>query len=410
MPQELGDNVIETLHLSKVFRDFWHRPKVRALDDLTFEVHTGEVFGLLGPNGSGKSTTIKLLLGLLFPTKGGIRMLGHSPRDIRVKQRIGFLPEETYLYPYLNADETLDFFGRLNQIPRAERRRRVNALIDMVGLAGSRRRALREYSKGMARRIGLAQALINDPELILLDEPTTGLDPLGTREVKDLITELKRRGKSILLCSHLLADVEDVCDRIGILYGGRLCALGDVKELLSKQHLTQFTVPDLVPETVEQVRDLVQSLTEGKPVEVGHPLDRLESFFLRVVRDARAARPASDGAGAGRFDASLFRTEPKPSDVIARLTRQPTREGEAPAEPLRPTEGAAPVQPVEPAGPASRVLERLAKGAPEHPQAAVTEPAQTPPATQADEEQRRSILDRLVQSPGPTDSETKEGH
>jgi ABC-2 type transport system ATP-binding protein len=400
MPQELGDNVIETLHLTKVFRDFWHRPKVRALDDLTFQVRRGEVFGLLGPNGSGKSTTIKLLLGLLFPTGGAIRMLGRSPRDVRVKQRIGFLPEESYLYPYLNADETLDFFGRLNQIPRVERRRRVAALIEMVGLATARRRPLREYSKGMARRIGLAQALINDPELILLDEPTTGLDPIGTREVKDLLSELKSRGKSILLCSHLLADVEDVCDRIGILYGGRLCALGDVKELLSKQHLTQFTVPNLAPEAVEQVRDVVQSVAEGQPVEVGHPLDRLESFFLRVVREAREARPASDGVGAGRFDASLFRAEPQPSDVIARLTRQPVEEEAAP--PIH-------ERPVEPVGPATRILERLAKATPEHPQAAAMEPAQAPAATQADEPQRRSVLDRLVQSPGPADSPPKTG-
>ncbi|MFC1805719.1 ABC transporter ATP-binding protein, partial [Planctomycetota bacterium] len=182
MPDDTQNHVIETLELTKVFRDFWHRPRVRAVDKLNLKVRRGEVFGLLGPNGSGKSTAMKLLLGLLFPTSGYVRLLGRPPRDVRVKNRIGFLPEETYLYPYLNAGETLDFFGRLNKIPRKERHRRVDSLIEMVGLKSARKRPLKEYSKGMARRIGLAQALINDPELVLLDEPTTGLDPIGTRE------------------------------------------------------------------------------------------------------------------------------------------------------------------------------------------------------------------------------------
>jgi ABC-2 type transport system ATP-binding protein len=402
MPPEAADNVIETIHLTKVFRDFWHRPKVRALDRLSFEVRRGEVFGLLGPNGSGKSTTIKLLLGLLFPTSGAVRVLDRSPRDVRVKQRIGFLPEETYLYPYLNADETLDFFGRLNQLPRGERRRRVGALIEMVGLGSARNRPLREYSKGMARRIGIAQALINDPELILLDEPTTGLDPLGSREVKDLITELRRRGKSILLCSHLLADVEDVCDRIGILYAGRLCARGEVKELLARQQVTQITIPDLSPDGLARIRPLLQEAAGGSPVEIGHPLDRLESFFLRVIREARAAQPASDAVAAGRFDASLFREEPQAAEVIARLTR---RAEEKPPEP-----GGAGFQPVsEPTGPPGKmpvppppesdVLQRL-MAAPAPPAAAPAEPEPEAAAPDTGEqEQRRAILDRLVGKP-----------
>ena len=176
----MSEPVVETIGLTKIFKDFWHREKVRAVDDLNLQLQQGEVFGLLGPNGSGKSTTIKLLLGLLFPTKGLATVFGQSPRSLQVKRRIGFLPEETYLYPYLSAEETLDFYGRVFEIPRAERRRRIDALIRMVGLTGASKRPLGEYSKGMARRIGIAQALVGDPDLVLLDEATTGLDPIGT--------------------------------------------------------------------------------------------------------------------------------------------------------------------------------------------------------------------------------------
>src|SRR2546430_1982893 len=175
-------------NLTKVYKDFWGRDKVRALDDLSLTIHRGEVFGLLGPNGSGKSTTIKLLLGLIFPTAGSARILGEPAGSTAINARIGFLPEESYLYRFLNGEETLRFYGRLFKIPRRELNRRVPELLDIVGLdAKSRKRKLREYSKGMARRIGLAQAMINNPDLILLDEPTTGLDPIGTREMKDLI-------------------------------------------------------------------------------------------------------------------------------------------------------------------------------------------------------------------------------
>ena len=177
--------VIETRNLTKVYRDFWGREKVRALKSLDLEVRQGEVFGLLGPNGSGKTTTIKLLLGLLFPTSGEALVFGRSAADVEKNERIGFLPEESYLYRFLNAEETLDFYGRLFDMPAAMRKLRVNELIQMVGLNWARRRQLKEYSKGMTRRIGLAQALINDPDLIILDEPTSGLDPIGTREIKD---------------------------------------------------------------------------------------------------------------------------------------------------------------------------------------------------------------------------------
>ena len=184
--------VVETVQLTKLFRDFWMRPKVKALDRVEFQVFRGEIFGLLGPNGSGKSTLLKILLGLLFPTQGRAAVFGRDPRNLAIKDRIGFMPEESYLYRYLNAEETLDFYGRLFNLPAAERRHRVELLLEMVGLTHQRKRPIVEYSKGMARRIGLAQALINDPDLIFLDEPTTGLDPTGTREIKDLILELRR--------------------------------------------------------------------------------------------------------------------------------------------------------------------------------------------------------------------------
>src|SRR6188474_3530419 len=198
------ETVIETRALSKTYRDFWGRPKVRALKALDLEVKRGEVFGLLGPNGSGKTTTIKLLLGLLFPTEGQALIFGKDATDVSKNQRLGYLPEESYLYRFLNAEETLDFYGRLFDMPAAVRQRRTDELIEMVGLNWARRRQLREYSKGMTRRIGLAQALINNPELILLDEPTSGLDPIGTREMKDLILKLRDQGKTILMSSHLL--------------------------------------------------------------------------------------------------------------------------------------------------------------------------------------------------------------
>src|SRR5690606_11725656 len=188
-----AENIIAVRGLTKVFKDFWGRPKARAVDNVDFEVRRGEVFGLLGPNGSGKSTTVKMLLGLLYPTKGHIEVFGKSPRDVQTKQRIGYLPEESYLYRYLDSEGTLDFFGNLFSIDSKDRQNRAEQLIEMVGLNAARTRTVGEFSKGMQRRIGLAQALINDPDLIILDEPTSGLDPIGCREIKDLIIALAKR-------------------------------------------------------------------------------------------------------------------------------------------------------------------------------------------------------------------------
>src|SRR5881628_1551561 len=253
-----SDTVVAVRGLTKIFKDFWGRPKARAVDNVDFQVRRGEVFGLLGPNGSGKSTTVKMLLGLLYPTRGHIEVFGHSPRHVATKSRIGYLPEESYLYRYLNSGETLDFFGSLFDLPHNERRRRAEQLLQMVGLNQVRRRMVGEFSKGMQRRIGLAQALINDPDLVILDEPTPGLDPIGCREVKDLILALARRGKTIILSSHLLSDVEDVCDRVVIYYGGKIQAMGTLKELLATPDAVRITTPMLPRETMERVLELIR--------------------------------------------------------------------------------------------------------------------------------------------------------
>ncbi|MBI3191280.1 MAG: ABC transporter ATP-binding protein, partial [Pedosphaera parvula] len=251
--------VVAVRGLTKIFKDFWGRPKARAVDDVDFEVRRGEVFGLLGPNGSGKSTTVKMLLGLLYPSKGHIEVFGHSPRHVATKERIGYLPEESYLYRYLNSDETLNFFGNLFQLAPEQRRDRTEQLLEMVGLKQARSRQVGEFSKGMQRRIGLAQALINDPDLIILDEPTSGLDPIGCREVKDLIVALARRGKTVILSSHLLADVEDVCGRVVIYYGGKVQAMGTLKELLVEPDAIRITTPVLPREKLEAVLAMIRA-------------------------------------------------------------------------------------------------------------------------------------------------------
>ena len=300
-PASIENIVVKCAALTKVFRDFWYRSRVRAVSDLDLEIYRGEVFGLLGPNGSGKSTTIKMILGLLHPTSGRIAVFGKLASDVAIKQRIGYLPEESYLYPFLNARETLDYYGRLFHQPRATRQRRIDMLLEMVGLEAVQRRTLGEYSKGMQRRIGLAQALINDPELLILDEPTTGLDPIGTRQIKDLILQLRDRGKTILLCSHLLSDVEDVCDRVSIMFGGRVRAEGTVDELLVREDLTTIQTPSLDSKTIDEVEQVLER--HGKAIEkVERPRKRLESLFLDIVHAAQREGLETSGAGsAGRI-------------------------------------------------------------------------------------------------------------
>jgi len=297
----MPDIVIETRNLTKVYRDFWGRQKVRALKALDLEIRRGEIFGLLGPNGSGKTTTTKLLLGLLFPTSGEALVFGKEATDVTKNERIGYLPEETYLYRFLNAEETLDFYGRLFDMPAAVRRQRAAHLIEMVGLGSAKRRQLREYSKGMARRIGLAQALINDPELIILDEPTSGLDPIGTRAIKDLILDLKKQGKTVVMCSHLLADVQDVCDRIGILYQGELKELGRVDSLLTVRDVTEVRATGLSEAAQEEIREVIKR-HNGDVQFLGNPTTPLEDLFLNIIAEseARPGHRVRGGAADGR--------------------------------------------------------------------------------------------------------------
>ena len=298
--------VIETRNLTKIYRDFWGRKKVRALNSLSLDVQPGEVFGLLGPNGSGKTTTLKLLLGLLFPTEGQIRVLGEPASNVEKNERIGYLPEESYLYRFLNAEETLDFYGRLFKMSTKQRREESARLIEMVGLGNAKRRQLKEYSKGMTRRIGLAQALINNPDLVLLDEPTSGLDPIGTREMKDLIVKLRDEGKTVVMCSHLLSDVQDVCDRIAILYGGELKVMGRVDQLLKEQNETQLLTSRLDDAALEEVKQVLAK-HNAELHSVDHPTANLEDLFLRTVHESQerpGRRIVADGDSVTSPDAA----------------------------------------------------------------------------------------------------------
>jgi ABC-2 type transport system ATP-binding protein len=281
--------VVETRKLTKIYRDFWGRQKKVALRALNLQIHRGEIFGLLGPNGSGKTTTIKLLLGLLFPNDGDAFVFGQPAADVKKNERIGYLPEESYLYRFLNAEETLDFYGRLFNLPPGERQKRAAQLIDIVGLSADKKRVLKEYSKGMRQRIGLAQALINDPELVILDEPTSGLDPSGTRWMKDLIIDLRQRGKTIIMCSHRLEDVQDICDRIAILNLGELQEMGSVRSLLEDQRKVEMQASGVQVSDALR-RDLEEVLTRhgGKLEFLGHPTTTLEDLFLRIVEQSKA--------------------------------------------------------------------------------------------------------------------------
>ena len=398
-------SVVVTAKLSKVFRDFWMRQKVAAVSELDLQVRPGEVFGLLGPNGSGKTTTLNLLLGLLFPTRGRVAVFGRPPTDVSIKARLGYLPEETHLYPFLDARETLDFYGRLFHQPRQQRLGRIDMLLEMVGLSAVAYRRINEYSKGMQRRIGLAQALINDPDLLILDEPTSGMDPIGTREVKDLIKVLAGRGKTVILSSHLLADVEDVCDRVCILYGGRKRAEGTVEDLVAQRSYTQLTTDRLADETIEQVREVLAAAS-CELREVTAPRDRLESLFLRVVAEARSKRMVTGGVDSGGEVAAFLRTGRDEVEEGAALIE---RLVSGQAEPVGPAEAPAeepvPAEPVE--APQSEVLDDLltASADAETPPADEKPKPTAPPAPAKPQDQAdRSIIDGLLGGDEPEDA------
>ena len=401
--------VVQTAALCKTFKDFWRRPRVEAVKDLNLEIKPGEVFGLLGPNGSGKTTTIKMLLGLLYPTRGRISVFGKPPTNVTVKARIGFLPEESYLYRFLIAHETLDYYGRLFRLPRRVRKERSDRLLDMVGLQHEARRPIGEYSKGMARRIGLAQALINDPDFLILDEPTSGLDPIGARQIKDLIRALGDKGKTILLSSHVLSDVEDVCDRVTILYGGQQQAAGDIGELLRKRDITQITTPALAEETIRQLRDLVQRLEKKDILNVTNPRVRLEDFFLRIVEEAQAANIRTSGVrGAGAMPEFLGKATEAPAEEVVESLVAAASMPVTPAAVLSPEPAAS--------SPSRDVLEELIAPQPQKPEGRPLESPPEPPARPeagpgapkgADESVIRSLIDGAnPEADGPSEDRT----
>jgi ABC-2 type transport system ATP-binding protein len=278
---------IQTRQLTKIYPGFWKSQQVAALTELNLAVDRSQIFGLLGPNGSGKTTTIKLLLGLINPTAGDALVMGKPAGDQDTRRVIGYLPEESYLYRFLNARQTLDFYARLFNMNRAERRRAVDYYLDFVGLDPAvRSRRIGTYSKGQARRVALAQALLNNPDLIIMDEPTSGLDPVGMLEIKNMILRLKEAGKTVLLSSHQLADVEDVCDRLVILYRGRVEIQGTLNDLLEVKDTFQLEARGVTPEVQAQLMEVVQrnGLTD---VRTGRPRVRLEDIFKNLVDSKR---------------------------------------------------------------------------------------------------------------------------
>jgi len=385
---------VETFSLTKIFSDWWGRAKVYAVDDLNLQIQYNEVFGLLGPNGSGKTTTLKMLLGLLHPTKGKSLCLGGDATDPKISARIGFLPEESYLYKYLTARETLDFYGRLFRLGRRVRRMRIDALLDMVGLKAVANRPVGTFSKGMARRIGLAQALINDPDLLILDEPTTGLDPIGTRQIKNLILKLAKRGKTVLLCSHLLADVEDVCDRIAILYGGKIQAKGKVAELLQQTHKRQITTGTISDSAVEQIKRIVKE--ENAECVVTSPMHKLETFFIETVVAAQRQDRRTSGAVSTTKIGDFLAAETVSENILDRLASAPISP-QTPAQPP-PADKAVSAESAEPK-PDERVLSKLTEAAaPTRPVAdrkIHTQPVETDAAA-AKDHVRSDILDELA--------------
>jgi ABC-2 type transport system ATP-binding protein len=283
----MNESAVVVQGLTKRFPLTWRRKIVVALDHLDLEVKKGEVFGLLGPNGSGKSTTMKLLLGLIKPTSGTAHIFGEPVDSVEAKQRIGFLPENPYFYKFLTGDETLRFYGKLSGMHGAALEKKIDELIALVGLEHGRDRPLRAYSKGMLQRIGLAQALVHDPELIFLDEPTAGVDPIGSREIRDLILRLKEMGKTVIFSSHLLEQVEEVSDRVAILHLGKKMLEGNLQDLLLEEEATQIGVEGLPEAAQAAAREALLQLG-AREVSFRKPRISLEKLFLKVVEGRRS--------------------------------------------------------------------------------------------------------------------------
>ncbi len=285
---------VEIEHLTKVFKIPLRRERIVAVRDLSIKVEPGEVYGLLGPNGSGKSTTLKILLGLVSPTRGQTKVFGEDSAWVRSRKDVGFVPENPYFYKFLSGAETVRFFGKLSGMSGTVLEARVKELLELVGLTEAADRRVGAYSKGMLQRVGLAQALVQDPGLLVLDEPTAGVDPVGSREIRDLILELKARGKTILLCSHLLSQVQEICDRVGILARGQLVREGRVEDLLAVRDRTEVVLEQVSPEKLAALQEAAEKLGL-KIVSSGRPQTTLENLFLEAIEPGQSA-----DAGSGR--------------------------------------------------------------------------------------------------------------
>lgn len=289
------DPAVAVHGLTKTFPIPWHPAQgVVAVRDLNLLIEPGEVYGLLGPNGSGKSTTLKIILGLVSPTRGRTEIFGRDSRLVESREAVGFLPENPYFYKYLTGEETLRFFGRLCGLHGAQLKERTNELLDLVGLTKARKRRLGTYSKGMLQRIGLAQALIHDPRLVVLDEPTAGVDPAGSRDIRDLILDLKRHGITVLLSSHLLAQAQEICDRIGILADGVLVREGHLQELIAIENQTELIIADASPQLVNEIESVIKR-SNAKLIERRKSTTTLERLFLEATKNDEIRMSTDEG-------------------------------------------------------------------------------------------------------------------
>ncbi|MDF1860753.1 MAG: ABC transporter ATP-binding protein [Verrucomicrobiales bacterium] len=279
----MSENAVEVSHLTKVFRTGMGKNYVVAVDNLSFNVKAGEVYGLIGPNGSGKSTTMKVVLGLMAASKGSVKVFGLDSGDLRARNEIGFLPENPYFYKHLSGAETLKFYGKLCGLRGSELKDRIAELLKMVDLEDAAKRRLGGYSKGMLQRIGLAQSLIQNPRLVILDEPTAGVDPVGSRQIRDLILKLKEDGYTVFLCSHLLEQVQEVCDRVGIIFRGRMRREGRLDELIQIESQTAMTLENASPELLAKINELVKADGSAEVIEQGHPRTTLERLFIQIA-------------------------------------------------------------------------------------------------------------------------------
>ena len=279
---------VEVKNLVKDFKGAFRVKNVRAVNDVSLQIAPGEVYGLIGPNGSGKSTTMKAVLGLVAPTSGSTSIFGRNSLKVDSRNEVGFLPENPYFYKHLTAAETVRFYGKLCGMRGRKLKERIGELLELVGLQDARDRRLRGFSKGMLQRIGLAQAMVQDPRLLVLDEPTAGVDPTGSRQIRDLILELKNRGITVFLCSHLLEQVQQVCDRVGIIHQGVLVNEGRLDELISVENRTEIILENASENLLDQIRSLVDVTHQAEVVSEGNARTTLEDLFLReTMSDAK---------------------------------------------------------------------------------------------------------------------------